>query len=100
MNIEILYVPDCPHAAPAEARVREAASRAGVVADIRTTSIASSDDARERGMRGSPTILVDGRDAFSSDMATDGSISCRLFVTGAGREGAPSVDQLVAALTR
>ena len=100
MDVEILYVPDCPHAQPATSRVREALDRAGLLAEVRTTPIESPDVARERGMRGSPTILVDGRDAFSSDASVDGSISCRLFVTDDGPQGLPSVEQLVDALTR
>lgn len=100
MDIEILYMQDCPHAEPAADRVREAVRRAALVADVRTTAIDSPGEARERGMRGSPTILVNGRDAFASDAVTEGSISCRLFLTDGGREGVPSIDQLVEALTR
>ena len=51
-------------------------------------------------MHGSPTVIIDGRDAVTSD-ASAGSISCRLYTAGGGgMQGAPSVDQLTEALTR
>ena len=50
------------------------------------------------GMAGSPTILLDGRDLFGS-APSEPSISCRLYRTETGVEGAPSVNSLIDALT-
>ncbi len=49
------------------------------------------------GMRGSPTILVDGRDVVAGTASA--SMSCRLYRTERGVDGAPTVEQLVKALT-
>lgn len=98
MDIEILVVPDCPHAAPVTARVLDALERAGLSARITETAIESPAVAQARGMRGSPTILVDGRDPFVSHGDEPGSISCRLYPSDDGLSGLPSVDQLIAVL--
>jgi hypothetical protein len=98
MDIEILVVPDCQHAAPATGRVLDALDRAGLSARVTETVIESPAVAEARGMRGSPTILVDGRDPFASDGDEPGSISCRLYSSEDGLSGLPSVDQLIAVL--
>jgi hypothetical protein len=48
--------------------------------------------------RGSPSVLVDGRDAFADAEAPVG-LSCRVYVTPDGLRGAPTVAQLVEVLT-
>lgn len=98
MDIEILYVPDCPNLDRAVVRVLEALDQTGLSASVHESEVASVDVARARGMRGSPTVLIDGRDPFGSD-DVDGSMSCRLYRFGAGVDGAPSVEQLVDVLT-
>ena len=59
--------------------------------------IDTPEQAERAGFRGSPTVLVDGRDPFGSDDAPVG-LSCRVYHTDAGPHGAPSVAQLAAAL--
>ena len=98
MDIEILTVPDCPHRDRVIDRLREALEVTGVAADVRHTSIETDQAARARGMHGSPTILIDGRDPFAT-AATTPSLSCRLFRTDDGHDGAPTTGQLVDALT-
>jgi hypothetical protein len=54
--------------------------------------------AEEYGMRGSPTVLIDGRDPFAGP-GDGASLSCRLYRDEQGRvQGAPSTGQLRAAL--
>lgn len=98
VQIDILYVPDCPHVESTVVRLLEALDYAGLSASIRESVVDTPEDAEALCMRGSPTILVDGRDPFAS---TDeaGSVSCRLYPAGGSFGGVPSVDQLVAALT-
>jgi hypothetical protein len=50
------------------------------------------------GFRGSPTVLVDGRDPFLDRDSPVGRLACRVDRTEDGLAGAPTVDQLVAAL--
>ena len=97
-DIEILVVPDCPHATPARLRVLEALYLAGLNSRIKETVVKSLAGAQTRGMRGSPTMLVDGRDPFVSHGDEPGSISCRLYSSDDGINGLPSVEQLVAVL--
>lgn len=97
VNADLLYVPDCPNLDLARQRLTEAAARAGVEVVVREHLVADADAAAELGMHGSPTILIDGRDVAGD---TEPSVSCRLYRTASGVAGAPSVDDLVAALSR
>lgn len=97
VNLEILYVPDCPNRERARHRVDKALAVVGMVATIRETPIPTVEAAAGSGMRGSPTVLIDGIDAFPGDGA-EASLSCRLYRSNASVDGAPSVDQLVEAL--
>jgi len=49
------------------------------------------------GFHGSPSILVDGVDLFAEPGAGVG-LSCRVYRTPEGLSGAPTVEQLRAAL--
>lgn len=99
VRIEILYVPECPHIAPTTVRMREALDVAGVTATVHETPVESDEAALTLGMRGSPTILIDGEDRFASADET-GSLSCRLYAVNGLLDGVPSVSQLVEVLTR
>ena len=100
VNIEILYVPDCPNLNPTRHHLNAALQATGITADVRQTEINDAAIAARLGMRGSPTVLIDSRDAVTND-ASAGSLSCRLYAAaGGGMQGAPSVDQLTEALTR
>ena len=97
MDIEILYVAGCPNLDVARRHVDAALAAAGVEASVRQTEVADTATAVRCGMRGSPTVVVDGQDAVAGDEPA-GSLSCRLYVVGGRVQGAPSVDQLVRAL--
>ncbi len=97
-TITIQYLRGCPHKALAEARVAEAVQRCGGPAPaVILQEIADAEDAARVGFAGSPTVLVDGIDAFERPGAGAG-FACRLYRTGEGNEGAPSLDQLCAVL--
>ena len=99
MDIEVLTVPGCPHRAETMARLRVALSATrteGAVVSERV--IATEAQAAAAGMNGSPTLLVDGVDLFGVELA-EPSVSCRLYPSQAGIEGAPTVDALIDALT-
>lgn len=99
MDIEILHVPGCPNLDRARSHLDAALRAAGLAANVRETEVADAETAARVGMRGSPTILIDGRDAVPGD-ALAASMSCRLYAGEGTMQGAPSVDQLVEALTR
>jgi hypothetical protein len=91
MQVELLYVEDCPNWEKTDRRLRDLAAAMGFT--IRRHVVASPEQAEAYGMRGSPTILVDGADPFArADQPP--SLSCRLYQTPEGLAGAPTVEQL------
>ena len=93
MHLTVLAVPDCPNVMLLEERLAQVLQGRRDVTVSRQV-IADQDEAARRGMRGSPTILVDGVDPFAGP-GQPASVSCRLYRDGDGRAvGAPSVSQL------
>lgn len=98
MQVTVLYVEGCPHRRIAEERVAAALGRLGRTdAVIARQRVATDEDAETWGFRGSPTVLVDGRDVFGDAAAPQG-LACRLYPTDEGLSGAPTVEQLVEVL--
>ena len=87
------YFDDCPNWRVAEARLDEALTRLGNPAVVILEKVATPDDAERVAFRGSPTILIDGRDPFA-DLDAPVGLSCRIYRTASGIEPAPSVDEL------
>ncbi len=94
-----MYFEGCPHWQLAEKRLRQALLLANSDEQIEYHIVESVEEAEAIAYLGSPTVLVDGHDPFAEADAAVG-FSCRLFSTPAGREGSPSVEQLVAAIGR
>lgn len=99
VRIELLYVPDCPNRSLAREHIERALSATRLGAVVREHEVRTSEEAARLGMHGSPTILIDGRDPFGAAPNLAG-LSCRLYMGPAGVRGAPTVEQLVRALTR
>lgn len=99
MRIEILHVPDCANLPLARSRVVAALAQAGSVASVHAVLVATPARAEALGMRGSPTITIDGRDPFAAD-GLSASLSCRLYWTASGIDGAPGVAELADAIVR
>jgi hypothetical protein len=99
MDVRLLYVDGCPGLTVAEERLREALTRVGRGGEsIRRVLVETPEDAERLGFIGSPTILLDGRDPFATGHERP-ALACRLFPTPDGRAGAPTLDQLVEALS-
>ena len=99
VSVALLYSEDCPNWRTADERLREALARAGrddVAVEHRQVN--TTEQAEAAGFRGSPTVLIDGRDPFADPDAPAG-LSCRVFRTEAGLAGAPTVEQLLAVLS-
>ena len=56
--------------------------------------VATPQEALRLGMHGSPTVLIDGRDPFPTDVE-QGSLSCRLYLSADAITGASSVAELI-----
>lgn len=101
VEIDLLYVPDCPNRRIARTHVESALAQTGVAALVREREVRTSEEAARLGMRGSPTILIDGADPFG-DPAGSAALSCRLYRhrSDAGFSGAPTVEELIEAIVR
>ncbi|RZU66440.1 hypothetical protein EV379_2796 [Microterricola gilva] len=98
MKIDVLSIADCPNGDTALARVQEAIQALGLSkVELHSHVLRSSADAARWAFAGSPTILIDGSDAFPSDGRT-AELACRVYPGELALEGAPSREQLVAAL--
>jgi hypothetical protein len=98
VQVTILYFDGCPHWRTAEARVREAVARLGRSDVVITRQrVLTGEQSDELPFRGSPTVLVDGRDPFPAPPLPSG-LSCRVWLPDAGFGGAPTVEQLMEVL--
>jgi hypothetical protein len=94
MDVRLLYFDDCPNWHLAEARLQEARAAIGKSAPAVTYEVVRTpEQAEQTGFRGSPTILVNGRDPFA-DPADPVGMACRIYRSPAGVEFAPTVEQL------
>ncbi|MDQ2959427.1 MAG: thioredoxin family protein [Candidatus Dormibacteraeota bacterium] len=100
MKITLQYFAGCPHMALAEQRLAEVLPEVGLTAsDIERQVVESPERALLLDFHGSPTVVVNGRDAFPVDAAPAG-FACRVYQTLDGPQGAPTVAQLREVLTR
>jgi hypothetical protein len=98
VDVEVRFIEGCPSLTVIQQRLRDALDglgRAGV--DIRLRRVRTDAEAEALGFTGSPTILIDGVDLFQQRCAVVG-LSCRLYRSAEGTTGAPSIEQLRAAL--
>jgi hypothetical protein len=97
VNVRLLYFDDCPNWRQAEARLLEALADLETPVQVGYQLVRTPEEAERSGFRGSPTILIDGRDPFASPEDPVG-LACRIYRTPGGVEPAPTVEQLRAAL--
>lgn len=98
MQVTLVYLDGCPHWELANERLAHAIDYAGVGSiTVELAPVRTDEEARALGMRGSPTILIDGVDPFAGPGVPAG-VSCRIFSTEHGTDGAPSLAQLIEAL--
>ncbi|MGH3149266.1 MAG: alkylmercury lyase family protein [Streptosporangiaceae bacterium] len=93
MRIEVLTVPDCPNGPVVLERLAVVLAGRPQVQVVEHV-ITEQAEAARRGMRGSPTVLIDGHDPFAGPDLPP-SLSCRLYRDRKGRaQGAPSIEEL------
>lgn len=97
MEIQLLYFEGCPHWSLMEERLREALRMTGHSPAIEHVLVASPETADALRFTGSPSLLIGGRDPFPST-STDFGLSCRMYSTPSGLQGAPTVEQLASAI--
>jgi hypothetical protein len=99
MEVVVLYLEGCPSKELAESRVRLAVENVGAAVQIRSQRVESVAEANLLGFGGSPTVLLDAVDVFGGHSRVDG-LTCRLYRTEHGLEGAPSLDDLIRAISQ
>ncbi len=97
MRVQLLYFDGCPNWEVAQARLRDALVAVGIAELVELVEVTTEEQAERLGFHGSPTVMVDGRDLFPQPDAGFG-LMCRVYSTPEGLGGAPTMEQLVAAL--
>lgn len=90
-EVTLLYFDGCPSWQTTDAHLRVLADELGVT--VRYQKIDTADAAERWEFRGSPTVLVDGKDLFAPDDQPVG-LSCRVYQTPEGPVGSPSLEEL------
>jgi hypothetical protein len=91
VEVTLLYFDGCPNWEATYRQLTELASELGF--DLDRRQVATSEEADQLAFRGSPTVLVDGRDPFSTGDEPVG-LTCRIYLTDEGMAGAPTEQQL------
>lgn len=98
MHVSFLSIDDCPNADLGRQRLIEALETLDLDPSIVAyTTVDTTEQAERLLFRGSPSIFVDGIDPFA-DKDTPVGLSCRIYRTEAGIEGAPSVAAILKTL--
>ena len=96
MDVTLLYFDGCPNWKVADERLAEvAAERPGIT--LARRQVRTIEEAERVGFHGSPSILVNGIDAFADADAGIG-LACRVYATPDGPAGAPTLEQLRAVI--
>jgi hypothetical protein len=96
--LTLLYFDARPHWRETERHLRALTDEFADVA-FRQHPVDAPEEAKRVGFHGSPSVLVDGIDAFAEPDAPVG-IACRVYPTPDGPAGSPTIDQLRAALVQ
>jgi hypothetical protein len=91
VKVTLLFFDGCPNWQLADARLATLADELGF--EIERCHVETEEDAQRWQFRGSPTVLIDGRDVFATGDEPIG-LSCRVYSTEHGLVGAPTVEQL------
>ncbi|MBW3620920.1 MAG: thioredoxin family protein [Actinobacteria bacterium] len=91
MDVTLLYFDGCPGWQATAERLETLTDEYGFQLAYR--KVDTPEEAEALSFRGSPTVVIDGRDAFARGDEPVG-LSCRLYQTPDGQAGAPTVEQL------
>jgi mercuric ion transport protein len=98
--VEFIYDADCPNVEAARGQLRRAFERVGASPEWQEWDREKDDAPAYARAYGSPTVLVGGRDVAGVQPSADAAC-CRVYKRKDGSlKGVPSVDEIVAALSR
>jgi len=92
MDLELLTIPGCPHAAPALALFHAALDLEDVKDPVTVRELGTAAEAAALSFHGSPTFSIDGADLFPSSAPP--AIACRVYPTPTGLSGQPTLHAL------
>ncbi|MTV27974.1 thioredoxin family protein [Nitriliruptoraceae bacterium ZYF776] len=95
MDVTLRYFDGCPNWELADQRLCDLADEFGFT--LRYEQVETPEEAERLGFAGSPTVLVDGVDPFTTGDEPSG-LACRVYATDDGPQGSPSLGQLRAVL--
>jgi len=99
VDVTLMYFDGCPNWKLTFDRLQVALRELGEDAGaVRLQHVSSAEQAELLSFRGSPSMLINGADPFAAAAAPFG-LSCRMFQTPDGPAGAPTLEQLVQALS-
>lgn len=96
ISVTLQYFDGCPNWQETDRRLRALADEYGFT--VQHQRVETHVEAVDLGFRGSPTVLVDGVDPFAEGDEPIG-LACRVYITPAGLQGAPTWEQLRSAMT-
>lgn len=96
MEITLQYFDGCPNWTITAERLATIA-QAHPEMTVTHRLVETPEEAEAIGFHGSPSILVNGTDVFADPSAPVG-LACRIYTTPDGFAGAPTLDQLRAAI--
>jgi hypothetical protein len=85
VRVELLWWDGCPSYPETLADLRAVLREEGVDAEVQLTEIESDEQAHRERFPGSPTIRLDGEDAFPAQDGEPFSLTCRIYHLRDGR---------------
>jgi len=93
INIELQHFDGCPNSPKLIERVKEAIKLSNAEIQYNEVLVESNEKAREVGFRGSPTLLINGKDFEDLPVPESPALMCRYYP-----QGLPTVEQIKKAL--
>jgi hypothetical protein len=99
VKVELLWWEGCPSHPETLADLRAVLHDEGVDAEVQLTEVETDEQARNERFPGSPTIRLDGEDAFPAEPGEPFSLTCRIYRLRDGRVSpTPDPEDIRAAL--
>jgi hypothetical protein len=101
MRVELLWWEGCPSHPETLADLERTLRDEGIDANVEMVEVESDEQARRERFHGSPTIRIDGEDAFPCPEAEPYSLTCRVYRLRDGRSSpTPDPEDLREAIRR
>jgi len=95
VKIEIQYFTGCPNSQKMVERVKNAVEQISFDINYKETLVETPEEADRLKFRGSPTLLIEGKDFENLPEPEKGSLSCRYYPNGL-----PETEQIINEIKR